>query len=194
MMSPADLRRPCGASGVPWRPRVRLYCRLTVPVTGVAISLGLPAAPRAWAAGPCRTCEDSKPGNLTGEWDVAGPPYTWAADLQAGTTVAISARPGNTATPDGAWSSFAPLASSGATVGATSRHLRYRLDLTASAAGQTPAQSDIPSPMGKVRGAGGSSMHAQQRKRRHLVALYSIGPTQRASRSLASTTPNGVGQ
>lgn len=55
----------------------------------------------------------------------------WAANLPACTTLAINARTGNAATSDATWSAFAPLASSGATVGATSRYLQYRLELTA---------------------------------------------------------------
>ncbi len=74
---------------------------------------------------------------------VAWTTATWAADLPAGTALAVSVATGNTPTPDATWSAFVPLSGSGATVGASSRYLRYRLTLTTSAAGQTPALRDI---------------------------------------------------
>jgi len=76
---------------------------------------------------------------VTAAWSNA----IWNADMPAGTTLSISVRTGNTATPDGTWSAFTPLSGSGASVGATSRYLQYRVDLTTTSAGQTPALRDI---------------------------------------------------
>ncbi|HZY83378.1 MAG TPA: N,N-dimethylformamidase beta subunit family domain-containing protein, partial [Gemmataceae bacterium] len=64
---------------------------------------------------------------------------TWSANVPAGTSLALSARTGNTPTPDGTWTAFAPLASSGVTVGKTSRYLQYQASLATTNPGQTPA-------------------------------------------------------
>ena len=68
---------------------------------------------------------------------------TWTATEPAGTSVVISVRRGDTAVPDASWTAFAPLAGSGAAIGGTSRYIQYRAVLTSSAAGQTPALSDV---------------------------------------------------
>ena len=72
-------------------------------------------------------------------WGVA----TWSADAPLGTTLVISVRGGNIATPDGSWSAFQPVASSGANVAVCSRYLQYRADLGTTDAALTPALRDI---------------------------------------------------
>jgi hypothetical protein len=67
---------------------------------------------------------------------------TWSASLPAGTSLVVSVRTGNTATPDGTWTAFTPIAS-GASVGASSRYLQYRVDLSTSDTSRTPVFSDI---------------------------------------------------
>jgi hypothetical protein len=52
-------------------------------------------------------------------------------------------RTGDTPTPDGTWSAFSPVASSGDSVGATSRYLQYRAALTSSDADATPVLSEV---------------------------------------------------
>jgi VCBS repeat-containing protein len=64
---------------------------------------------------------------------------TWSASVPAATSLALSVRTGNTPVPDGTWTAFAPLASSGATVGKSSRYLQYQASLAATDPGQTPA-------------------------------------------------------
>src|SRR5262249_50614235 len=62
-------------------------------------------------------------------FDTGGPTNwggaTLAASEPAGTSVATSVRTGDTAIPDGSWSSFAAL-TNGAMVGGNSRYLQYR--------------------------------------------------------------------
>jgi hypothetical protein len=67
---------------------------------------------------------------------------TWNADLPAGTSLAMSARRGDTPAPDGTWTAFVALASSGATVGGTSRYLQYRAELATTDPAVTPALRD----------------------------------------------------
>jgi len=55
-------------------------------------------------------------------WGIA----TWTADVPGGASLAISVRTGNTPTPDGTWSAFAALASSGTNVSQAARYLQYR--------------------------------------------------------------------
>jgi hypothetical protein len=63
---------------------------------------------------------------------------SWANALPAGTSVAIGVRMGNTVTPDGSWTGWVPLSSSGAVVGGVSRYLQYQANLATSASLQTP--------------------------------------------------------
>ena len=69
---------------------------------------------------------------------------TWSADVPAGTALAMSARRGDTPAPDGSWSAWAPVATSGATVGGVSRYLQYGAALTANAGlDLTPVLRDV---------------------------------------------------
>jgi phosphodiesterase/alkaline phosphatase D-like protein len=68
---------------------------------------------------------------------------TWNADVPAGTTQALSVRTGNSPTPDATWSNFTPLASSGSSVGASTRYLQYRVTSTTSNSSVTPTLRDI---------------------------------------------------
>ena len=67
----------------------------------------------------------------------------WTADMPAGTSLALSARFGNTPTPDGSWTPFAGVPSSGSGVGQTSRYVQYQVVLGSTAAGTTPALQDV---------------------------------------------------
>ncbi|WP_303310999.1 N,N-dimethylformamidase beta subunit family domain-containing protein [Hymenobacter sp. BT730] len=73
-------------------------------------------------------------GGSTKAWQEA----TWTADVPTGTSVQLLQRQGNTATPDGSWTSFNPIAGSGTKVGGTSRYIQYRADLATSNTGLTP--------------------------------------------------------
>ncbi|PYR90765.1 MAG: hypothetical protein DMF84_19190 [Acidobacteria bacterium] len=66
----------------------------------------------------------------------------WAADQPAGTSVAISLRTGNTATPDGTWSNFAAVPAPG-TLTQRSRFIQYRAELASTDPGSTPRLDDI---------------------------------------------------
>jgi len=60
----------------------------------------------------------------------------------AGTAIALSVRTGNTAVPDGTWTSFTPV-SNGGTVPGSSRYLQYRAALTTSDSASTPVLLDV---------------------------------------------------
>lgn len=66
----------------------------------------------------------------------------WTADVPVGTTLGVSVRTGPTPTPDGSWSSFAPLAS-GDAIGAGSRYMQYRAALATANSLLTPALGDF---------------------------------------------------
>ncbi len=67
---------------------------------------------------------------------------TWTDSIPAGTSLSLLARGGNTAIPDGTWSTFLPLVNGTAT-GITSRYLQYKADMSTSADGTTPSLKDI---------------------------------------------------
>jgi hypothetical protein len=68
---------------------------------------------------------------------------SWTADTPAGTRVALSVRTGNTPTPDGSWSGFNLVGSSGGSIGGNSRYLQYRVELSSSDQDRTPTLSDV---------------------------------------------------
>jgi hypothetical protein len=77
-------------------------------------------------------------GGLT-TWGTA----TWAATQPTGTTLVVSVRRGDTATPDATWTAFSALASSGSVVGGNSRYVQYKVDLATTVPAQTPTLSNI---------------------------------------------------
>jgi hypothetical protein len=83
---------------------------------------------------------------LSRVYDGTGPTswgaMTWTATVPAGTSLALSVRKGNTATPDGTWTAFAPVASSGSSVGGIARYIQYSAQFTSSA-DLTPALKDV---------------------------------------------------
>ena len=64
-------------------------------------------------------------GGGAANWGIA----TWTAETPSGTSIVISARSGNTPTPDGTWSGFSPI-TNGASIGAHARYLQYRAELS----------------------------------------------------------------
>ena len=72
-----------------------------------------------------------------------GTQRTWqdlAADVStpAGSSVALSVRTGDTATPDGTWTAWQPLPGTGGSIGATSGYIQYKADLATSDDSATP--------------------------------------------------------
>jgi phosphodiesterase/alkaline phosphatase D-like protein len=65
-------------------------------------------------------------------------PATWVAQTPAGTGLAIFVHRGDTDTPDGTWTEFAPVAASGDIVGGRTRYIQYRADLTTTDGQSTP--------------------------------------------------------
>ena len=68
---------------------------------------------------------------------------TWNSAAPSGTGVALSVRTGNTPTPDGTWSSFSPIASSGGDIPNNSRYVQYRAQLNSGDPARTPVLSDV---------------------------------------------------
>ncbi len=68
---------------------------------------------------------------------------TWNANLPAGTALNISVRTGNTATPDGTWSDFTPVSSSGDEVGTNGRYIQYQASLSTTNTAFSPTLKNI---------------------------------------------------
>jgi hypothetical protein len=68
---------------------------------------------------------------------------TWSATTPAGTSVALFVRKGDTPVPDGTWTAFASVPSSGSIIGGASRYIQYRADLATSDVGQTPVLDGV---------------------------------------------------
>ena len=68
---------------------------------------------------------------------------SWNSATPSGTGIAISVRTGDTPTPDGTWSAFTPIASSGGDIPGSTRYVQYRAELTSSDPAQTPVLSDV---------------------------------------------------
>ena len=74
---------------------------------------------------------------------------SWNSATPSGTGIAISVRTGDTPTPDGTWSAFAPIASSGGDIPGSSRYVQYRAELSTTDPNLTPRLNDVT-----VNGAG----------------------------------------
>ena len=68
---------------------------------------------------------------------------SWTADRPAGTTLAMSVRTGNTAVPDGSWSSFTAVSASGGSLTGSSRYIQYQATLSTTDATQTVVLRDV---------------------------------------------------
>jgi hypothetical protein len=68
---------------------------------------------------------------------------SWNAEVPNSTSVALSYRIGSSASPDGSWSAFQPVSSSGSSVSGSSRYLQYRADMTSADSAQTPQLHDV---------------------------------------------------
>jgi len=79
---------------------------------------------------------------------------SWSATTPAGTSVALEVRRGNTPTPDGTWTAYASVATSGASVAGVSRYLQYRATLTSSDPAATPSLNDVTVTCSPCSGAG----------------------------------------
>jgi len=73
------------------------------------------------------------------DWTTA----TWDASRPTGTSVAVSVRFGNTATPDATWTAFAALSGPNAAISATSRYVQYQVVLSTTVTTQTPVFKSI---------------------------------------------------
>ncbi len=68
---------------------------------------------------------------------------SWAATEPTGTGLTMSYRTGDTSTPDGSWSAFAPVATSGADIAGSSRYIQYRATLSSSDPAVSPTLADV---------------------------------------------------
>jgi hypothetical protein len=67
----------------------------------------------------------------------------WDATTPSGTTVSLSIRTGNTASPDGTWTSFTPVSTSGGAFNSAGRYAQYQAILTTTDSTQTAVLSDV---------------------------------------------------
>ena len=72
------------------------------------------------------------------DWGV----LSYVADVPSGTTLELEVSTGDTPTPDGSWSSFAPIAS-GEEVASSGRYLQYQVQATSSAGLRTPTLQSV---------------------------------------------------
>jgi hypothetical protein len=68
---------------------------------------------------------------------------SWTSEAPAGTSLAMYVRLGNTPVPDGTWTGWAEVPSSGSTIGGESQYLQYQADLATTDSGATPALKDV---------------------------------------------------
>ena len=65
---------------------------------------------------------------------------SWNATVPTGNTLTVRVRAGNTPTPDGTWSAFATIPTSGGAISRTSRYLQYQITLTSTGSRFTSPQ------------------------------------------------------
>ncbi|MCC6457395.1 MAG: DUF4082 domain-containing protein [Caldilineaceae bacterium] len=74
---------------------------------------------------------------------VAWNTLSWTGETPAGTTLSLSYRTGDTPIPDGSWTAFAPVATSGDSLSGSTRYIQYRAALAATNADWTPVLRDV---------------------------------------------------
>jgi hypothetical protein len=67
----------------------------------------------------------------------------WSSIAPAGTGIVVSVRTGDTPVPAETWTEFQPLSAPGADIGASSRFIQYRAELTTEDDSKTPALLDV---------------------------------------------------
>jgi hypothetical protein len=68
----------------------------------------------------------------------------WVSEMPLGTLLLLEVRVGSTPTPDASsWSAFTPVPLSGGIIGRTGRYAQYRVVLTTTLPGSTPALKDV---------------------------------------------------
>jgi len=84
---------------------------------------------------------------LSRVFDAGGPASwgtaSWTSETSVGTSLAMSVRMGDSPNPDGTWTAFLPLASSGAVIGGNSRYIQYQAVLSTTVASQTATLRDV---------------------------------------------------
>jgi cysteine-rich repeat protein len=67
----------------------------------------------------------------------------WTSALPAGASVSLFVRSGPSAAPDGTWTAFSPIASSGDSAGQVGRYAQYRAELATSDLAETPVLQSV---------------------------------------------------
>ena len=67
----------------------------------------------------------------------------WVSEMPVGTLLSVQVRVGSTPTPDASWSAFTPVPVSGGIIGRAGRYAQYRVVLTTTLPGSTPALKDV---------------------------------------------------
>ena len=111
----------------------------------------------------------------TADWGA----LSWNSATPAGTGIAISVRTGDTPTPDGTWSAFTPIASSGGDIPGSTRYVQYRAELTSSDPAQTPTLSQVS--IGYVLGRTTPPRRSPAAPRRRTPPTSPATPTSRSS-------------
>lgn len=73
------------------------------------------------------------------DWDSA----QWTSTAPGTTALSMLVRSGETSVPDGSWSAYASIPSSGSSVGQTGRYAQYRTDLTSGNTNETPSLESV---------------------------------------------------
>ena len=68
---------------------------------------------------------------------------TWTADLPTGTSLQLFQRKGNTAVPDGSWSSYTAIGSNGEVIGGASQYIQYKAQLSTTNDKVSPVLKDV---------------------------------------------------
>ena len=74
---------------------------------------------------------------------VASATFSWAADTPTGTTLGLLVRTGNTPTPDGTWTAFAAVPTSGQAIATGWQYIQYRADFATTVPGTSTVLNQV---------------------------------------------------
>ena len=108
------------------------------------LTVGNPALIVDWMhvspyASPCTFTSQAFDAGQAVNWET----MSWTGQTPAGTSFAFSYRIGNTPTPDGTWTSFSPVPTSGSALTGNTRYIQYQTVLTTTNNLVTPVLEDV---------------------------------------------------
>ncbi len=146
-------RTSSGSTGCPRATStITLMAQRSAPPTMAVSAPMWVGAGRNFTAGQSMTLDYMRAGPYPGSYlsrvfaapaPVASATFSWAADTPTGTTLGLLVRTGNTPTPDGSWTAFTAVPTSGQAIATGWQYIQYRADFATTVPGTVPVLNQV---------------------------------------------------